>query len=692
MHERKNLDFPMYEVEAPVYATHTQEIATSGAELSARRTEMLSLSKPKEVDWSLLTILFVGMIARFWGIDFCLPYKECRPDETAIVSHALKFFLGDLNPHFFSYPTLYIYVLFGFYLVYFALGRSFGQYTSTPEPLHEFALNSASLYLIDRSISAVLGTATILIVYKLAEYLFDRKTAIVSSLFLSLCYLHARDSHFGVTDVALTFFVVLSISLIVRIYKEKSLNLYAMSGIVVGIATSIKYPGFLLILPMSIAHLLTVLDERRRQESNYDKAPISADQFLLFTKYLLITFGIILILTGMVLSPDLVERYLTADGKLNNLSQLEKLRGLSAFFGCCFVALAVSLTRFEVLSDLLDKRIFIFISSFISAFLLGTPFALLDFRHFVSDFLSTYSSVNGVGGLNLGMGWWYHLRFTLPLGLGWTLCFAALIGVLVLIKSNLRQSAILFAFPLIYYLIFGKGYTVMARYMVPIAPLICIVAAVGVVFTSNKLISFLRLQSFKAVVLLALATLVIFQSAQALIQVDRLLAAKDNRLIAADWINQNALQNSSVYQTGSIYGHLELDKSPEYLARKLDLIGEAHLSAAQLDYSKDKTVKTYQEWDYDEQLKQFTFEGQKQTELPRYIIRQESPLLLFSAVESQIAEILDNTYMLKASFQAIAMGNPENWFNQQDAFYLPFDGFRGIQRAGPNLYVYEKRN
>ena len=653
---------------------------------------MFSLSQPKKFDWSLLTILFVGMIARFWGIDFCLPYKECRPDETAIVSHALKFFSGDLNPHFFSYPTLYIYVLFGLYFVYFSLGKFFGQYPPTFVPLHEFAINPFNLYLIDRSISAILGTATIFIVYKLAKNLFCRKTAVISSLFLSLCYLHVRDSHFGVTDVTLSFFVVLSLYFITKAYREKSVSLYAISGVMVGIATSIKYPGLLLVLSMFVAHIIAVLDERNRKEIPCEKDPIDTAKFIRFTQYLLLSLGILLILIGIIFSPSLARQYLAADGELNSLSQFQKLRALSILFGCCLVTLSVLLTRIKFLSDLLDKRIFIFIGSLIGAFVLGTPFAVLDFKNFGVDFFGTYSSVNGVGGLNLGMGWWYHLRFTLPLGLGWTLCFAALVGILFLIKVDLKQSAILLAFPLIYYLIFGEGYTVMVRYMVPIVPLICIMAAVGVVFASNKLEVFLSLQSLKNVAPLALAALVILQSAHAVIQVDRLLATRDNRLVAADWMNQNAAEGSSIYQTGSIYGHLELDKSPEYLAKRLELIEEAHLSAAQLAYSIDRKIKAYQEWEYDDKLSQFTFRGQNQTGAPKYIIRQESPFVLFSKIDSQIAEILGNLYTLKASFQAIAMPNPKNWFNQQDAFYLPFAGFDKVQRPGPNFYIYERKN
>ena len=73
-------------------------------------------------DRILLFFLFpFACFVRFYGIDFGLPHTECRPDESTLVFEALSFFSGDLNPHFFNYPTLYMYVLFGLYILYFAM-------------------------------------------------------------------------------------------------------------------------------------------------------------------------------------------------------------------------------------------------------------------------------------------------------------------------------------------------------------------------------------------------------------------------------------------------------------------------------------------------------------------------------------------------------------------------------------------
>ena len=62
----------------------------------------------------LLALAAIGVLAaglRLLGITFGLP-AVYNPDEIAIMSRALAFAKGDLNPHNFLYPTFYFYVLF----------------------------------------------------------------------------------------------------------------------------------------------------------------------------------------------------------------------------------------------------------------------------------------------------------------------------------------------------------------------------------------------------------------------------------------------------------------------------------------------------------------------------------------------------------------------------------------------------
>ena len=60
-------------------------------------------------------ILVLAAAARLTGLGWGLPDIDARPDEDIMIAMALRFGTGDLNPHWFGYPTLYAYLLHGFF-------------------------------------------------------------------------------------------------------------------------------------------------------------------------------------------------------------------------------------------------------------------------------------------------------------------------------------------------------------------------------------------------------------------------------------------------------------------------------------------------------------------------------------------------------------------------------------------------
>jgi hypothetical protein len=76
--------------------------------------------------------------------------------------------------------------------------------------------------------------------------------------------------------------------------------------------------------------------------------------------------------------------------------------------------------------------------------------------------------------------------------------------------------------------------------------------------------------------------------------------------------------------------------------------------------------------------------------LPDYIIIQKSPLQKYSQVPDQILELVKNRYQLMKTYEAVNVSSLRNWYDQLDAFYVPFIGFQEISRPGPNLYIYQR--
>ncbi|MBI2461964.1 MAG: glycosyltransferase family 39 protein [Candidatus Rokubacteria bacterium] len=139
-----------------------------------------------------------------------------------------------------------MYLLSGLYGLAFGVGEALQAYIRDPVPF----------YLLGRMATATFGTATIAGLYVLAAGAYGRSTALLASLFLAVNLLHVRESHFITTDVPLTFLVTLALVFILRYWRAGRLRDAVGSGLVAGLAASMKYPGGLALLPFFVAHLL----------------------------------------------------------------------------------------------------------------------------------------------------------------------------------------------------------------------------------------------------------------------------------------------------------------------------------------------------------------------------------------------------------------------------------------------------
>ncbi len=210
----------------------------------------------------LAVVLVLAAAVRLWGIGFGLPAAYARPDETEVAGPAVGFLSGDLRPPFFQWPTLFSYVVALAYFVYGGVAGSFTGY----ETLLEFAdsrRNSIAPFLyLSRGLSLTMGVATVWAVFALGRRAFDDTVGIVAALFLALAFLHVRDSHFGVTDVAMTALVVCAVLAAVRWRASGGLGRAACAGLVTGLAASTKYNGVGAAVSFGVAAALRALDGR----------------------------------------------------------------------------------------------------------------------------------------------------------------------------------------------------------------------------------------------------------------------------------------------------------------------------------------------------------------------------------------------------------------------------------------------
>ena len=108
------------------------------------------------VDGALGGDRLVALALRLYGLRYGLP-AVYNPDEVAIMSRALAFAKGDLNPHNFLYPSFYFYVLFAWEGLTAVLAVATRAVDSFGAFQREFFVDPTRVFVAGRLLSALLG-------------------------------------------------------------------------------------------------------------------------------------------------------------------------------------------------------------------------------------------------------------------------------------------------------------------------------------------------------------------------------------------------------------------------------------------------------------------------------------------------------------------------------------------------------
>lgn len=517
-----------------------------------------------------MLILLVGALLRFVPIWFGLPYPQTRPDEEVSLGLALNVLQGDLNPHFFHWPSLAFYVFAG------VLGAASGvrDLFDVTAPM-----TFADHALVARATVALFGTLTILVLFRLAQRIAGDTVGGLAAAFLAGALLHVRESHFAMTDVLMTFLLWTSLLLIVTAALAEwratpsigaSTIAYACAGLAGGLATSTKYNAAAVAVAVVATRLLRAWDR-----------------------------------------PSSVLRWQTWMP--------------AVAFGTTFAA----------------------------GFIVATPYAVLDYLKFTEDLRYVFTHLSG-GHMNidLGRGWIYHATYSLPYGAGFAACAAALVGVVPFVRRHGRAAIVLGSFAVAFYVVVGSGYTVFFRYVLPLIPLICLLAAIGVTVTSAWLVRRTGLNARLALVLVAAVSVGpgLFYSAW----FDLLLARTDTRVLAGDWLTHRLQPGASLHDAGGRYTRLDLWR-----------------------------VKVFRS-EYDPDRNAFS-----NGDLPAWLVLHSSDLAAYAATLPALASLARERYV--PVYQVLGTrGEGPGVHDRQDAFFLPFSRFQDVVRPGPTITIYRR--
>jgi hypothetical protein len=192
---------------------------------------------------SAILIFALAFLMRFYGFFWDEGY-HFHPDERMLILVAERIdFFKNLNPNFFNYGSLPIYLLKGSsQLIDLVFKTNLANYQG--------------MLVVGRSLSIVSDLITLIIVYRISSLLFEKHkhVKLISLLTLfsyTLSFFPIQNSHFFVVDVFLNLFVCLTAySILKYLKKPKTATLFLMA-VAFAAALTVKITA-LVILPLII--------------------------------------------------------------------------------------------------------------------------------------------------------------------------------------------------------------------------------------------------------------------------------------------------------------------------------------------------------------------------------------------------------------------------------------------------------
>ena len=328
-------------------------------------------------------------------------------------------------------------------------------------PAHGSSLDAAppsSFYLVGRGVTAVFGVATVLLVFRIGLR-WGGRHALFAAALLAVMPLHARYSHYVLTDTPLTFFVTLTLLLSLVAHERSTTRAFLWAGAAAGLAAATKYNG------------------------------------------------------GLALVMPLLACWMTPRAHLSRLTWT-------------LVATAAAL----------------------AAFLLTAPYTILDLPRFLNGFARLANMYQaGTAGEAPWLTYLKHLRLTF----GWPALLLSGAGVVLGLARVVQgpgrvRWALPIAFLSVYFVSISQQQIVYARYLLPIVPVMCVLAAAALVSGVSLLRRFEIPRAPRTALMATLTLTALLPPCLASIAWNRDAARQGTIAMTYEWIQHNVPQGSRI--------------------------------------------------------------------------------------------------------------------------------------------------
>jgi 4-amino-4-deoxy-L-arabinose transferase-like glycosyltransferase len=429
----------------------------------------------------LAAVLVLAALLRLKGIAWGLPLSLVNVDESTVLPKAFGVARGGLDPQFFYYPSFFFYLVGAVYLL--AAPVLWAVRGVDPLAMASFVTDPTPYFVLGRLVSAAAGTASVYLVYRLGREAFGRPAGLVAALLLAVAPLHVAYSHMAVTDVTATALSLLALLLLLQAARGAGGRRLIAGAVVAGLATSTKYNLGLLVLPATVA-----------------------------------------------------AAYACREQVAARLAARRAARGPGGPHLAAFGRAALAWARPLLLRVYLPMLV---------AFVLGSPFIVLDPGHFRHDFLrqNRIMARGWLGFENAGNGLWYNLHVNLWAALGAVLLVLGLAGLVWALWRHRPFDLMVAPYVIVYVAYVSTWKELADRYLLPVVPLLILLAVRFCVELATARPAWRRVGVPVAAALLAVA---LVAPVRASLAFDRGLSGPDTRAQATAWIEANVPTGATV--------------------------------------------------------------------------------------------------------------------------------------------------
>jgi hypothetical protein len=196
------------------------------------------------------------------------------------------------------------------------------------------------------------------------------------------------------------------------------------------------------------------------------------------------------------------------------------------------------------------------------------------------------------------------------------------------------------------------------RYVMPLVPMACVFAAFTAASLGDVASRWRRPGAWAGLPMLIVVLVIGAPSLVSSAWMDALLAKTDSRIVAGEWLRGQLRPEHSVYDAGWTYVRLDL--------RGAD----------------------YHAWLYDPRTQSF---GDPDGRTPHWLVISESPLRLYAQAEPSLQRLAAERYTPVLVVQGTRSLDSAAVYDRQDAFFLPFSRFWDVERPGPTITIYRRR-